>query len=308
MQKTITKITQYIDVAKSRVTRPWHRITVFGGDMGSRPEGGSLSQRGDFINYVAIYHPKYNPTLITPETYKDWNHYDVYQDLLSFEEDLCAFVDVIIIFLEGVGAVGEFGAFLKTHDTSKKLIIVIHEDYWEENSFIRLGLVLNLENRYKNATFSVPGTLGKEDVFQIIEEVELRLSKQPKTEALDLANTRHILLTIADFVELIQVARLTDISNFLEALGATLSLKRLHQLMFVLERLEVLKFRRSGNESFYTFLHTGESYVEYSLIDKRLERARIKSQLFEQTVADRRRKAAYERFKVPNIGVEKNVA
>ncbi|UHL64072.1 retron St85 family effector protein [Paralcaligenes sp. KSB-10] len=275
--------------------------------MGSRPEGGSISQRGDFINYVMVNHAQYSPILITPESYKDWNHFDVYQDLLSFEEDLCAFVDVIIIFLEGAGAVGEFGAFLKDPSTAKKLIIVIHEDHWDTDSFIRLGLVLNLEIRHKNAAFSVPGKLNKEDVHQIIEEVELRLSKQPKTEALDLTNSRHLLLTIADFVELIHVARLTDISNFLEALGVTLSLKRLHQLMFVLERLEVLKLRRAGNESFYTFLHSGEHYVEYGLIEKRLERPRIKSQLFDQTVADRRRKAAYERFRAPDTEVE-NVA
>src|SRR3546814_5818651 len=147
---------------------------------------------------------------------------------------LCAFVDVILLFVDGVGACGECGAFIKDERTAQKLLVVMDERYFEEDSFIRLGLLFRLEHSHQNITLSVPKYLSNDDVGQIVYELEQRLGSAPLSEELDLTNTRHQLFIIADFVELIQVARRSDIASFLQELGVTLAVKRLSQLLYVL--------------------------------------------------------------------------
>lgn len=275
---------------------------MFGGDTTNGSDGNPLSQRGSFLTLVSLNHSVYSGSLVTPEEYTEWNQFGVYDDLLTFEEDLCALVDVIVIFLERPGAIAEFAAFLQNEATASKLVVAVPDEHWDDASFIMHGLVRNLLARNDKAAFSMPARLNHEDVRHIIDEISTRIAALPKTEALDLGNLRHILLLIADFVELIQVARATDIQTFLTKIGVTLSVRRLHQLIFVLERLEVVKTRRAGNDPFITFERTGEHYVEYGHKEESSPRARLKSRLFEKTQDDRRRSYAYKRLR-PTVEV-----
>lgn len=229
----------------------------------------------------------------------------MYQDLLTFEEDLCAFVDVILLFLDGAGACGECGAFIKDARTAKKLLVVMDEQYFEEDSFIRLGLLFRLEHAHQNITLSVPKALSNDDIDQIVDELEQRLSIAPSSEELDLTNTRHQLFIIADFVELIQVARRSDISTFLQGLGVKLTTKRLSQLLYVLERFNIIKASRGLREQLYAPIPAGERYVDYSLAaGGRWDRPRAKALLFEKTREDKHRHHAFMRAKQAEIGVK----
>jgi hypothetical protein len=296
VQQTITTIAESIDIAKTRVLRCGHRITVFGGDI-SNADGHPLSQRGSFLALVSLNHGRYNESIVTPEEYAEWNQFGVYDDLLTFEEDLCALVDIIVIFLEQPGAIAEFAAFLKNEITASKLIVAVQDEYWEEPSFIMYGLVRHLRVKNANSAFSMPARLNREDVRHLVDEISARISALPKKEALDLDNPRHILLLIADFVELIQIARVSDINAFLTRLTIPLSARRLHQLIFVLERLELVKTQQAGNDTFVTFVRTGEHYVEYGHKGESAPRARLKTLLFEKTREDRRRSYAYKRLR-----------
>lgn len=254
---------------------------------------------------LALGHRAIYQACTTPEVYEDWKDFGMYQDLLTFEEDLCAFVDVILLFLDGVGACGEFGAFIKDERTAKKLLVVMDERYFEEDSFIRLGLLFRLEHTHQNITLSVPKDLSSDDVGQIVYELEQRLSEAPLSEGLDLTNTRHLLFIIADFVELIQVARRSDISTFLEELGVTLTTKRLSQLLYVLERFNIIKASRGLREQLYASAPVGEHYVDYSLTTRqRWDRPRVKALLFEKTREDKHRHHAFMRAKQAEVGVK----
>jgi hypothetical protein len=275
---------------------------VFGGDTTNGADGSPLSQRGSFLTLVSLNHSTYSSSLVTPEEYTEWNQFGVYDDLLTFEEDLCALVDVIVIFLERPGAIAEFAAFLKNDATVSKLIVAVLDEHWDDPSFIMHGLVRNLLVKNDKAAFSMPARLNHEDVRHIIDEISSRIGALPKTEALDLSNLRHVLLLIADFIELIQVARVSDIQTFLTHIGISLSGRRLHQLIFVLERLEIVKTRQAGNDPFITFERLGEHYIDYGQKGESAPRARLKSRLFEKTQEDRRRSYAYKRLR-PTVEV-----
>ncbi len=277
-------------------------MVVFGGKLANQ---FPLPHRGQFMAVLPIRHRAIDQICTTPEVYEDWKDFGMYQDLLTFEEDLCAFVDVILLFLDGVGACGECGAFIKDERTAKKLLVVMDEQYFEEDSFVRLGLLFRLEHSHQNITLCVPRQLSNDDVGQIVYELEQKLASAPLSEALDLTNTRHQLFVIADFVELIQVARRSDIASFLQELGVTLSAKRLSQLLYVLERFEIIKASRGLREQLYAPLPTGEHYVNYSLAaGGRWDRARVKALLFEKTREDKHRHQAFMRARQAEIGVQ----
>ncbi|MGE4439513.1 retron St85 family effector protein [Achromobacter sp.] len=301
MQKTIKDLAQTIDISKCRIARSTRRVVVFGGKLANQHP---LPHRGQFMAVLSLRHRAIDQICTTPEVYDDWKDFGMYQDLLTFEEDLCAFVDVILLFLDGVGACGECGAFIKDERTAKKLLVVMDERYFEEDSFIRLGLLFRLEHTHQNITLSVPKDLSNNDVDQIVDELEQRLGEAPLSEGLDLADTRHQLFIIADFVELIQVARRSDISTFLQELGVTLNTKRLSQLLYVLERFNIIKASRGLREQLYAPVPVGVHYVDYSLAAGRWDRARVKALLFKKTSEDKHRHQAFVRAKQAEVGVK----
>lgn len=300
MHPTIKAIADTIDPTKTRVRRAGRRITVFGGALDN--PNAAPSQRSAFITTLYVVRPNYSQWVITPENYKDWNHFGVYDDLLSFEEDLCALVDVIVIFLETAGAIAEFASFVKAPTALSKLVIAVTEGYHDDDSFINLGLVRHLraQPKHKEAdpdpVFIVPQQVDRDDATFILEEVDRRLGLLPETEALDLDNMRHQMLLIADFVELIQVARQNDINIFLDHLGIKLTAHRLNQLLFVLQRLEILALLPVSNDRFFRFCGSDGHFIDYAHTDGSAPRERLKTRLYEKTLLEARRKHAYKKL------------
>jgi hypothetical protein len=62
-----------------------------------------------------------------------------FQNLLDLEEYLSALVDAVVLFLESPGSICELGAFVKTDEIRKKLIVVISNIHNNMPSFITLG-------------------------------------------------------------------------------------------------------------------------------------------------------------------------
>ena len=273
---------------------------MFGGAL-KNPDAAP-SQRGTFITTLHIDRPQYAEGLVTPEDYKDWNQFGVYNDLLSFEEDLCALVDVIVIFLETEGAIAEFASFIKTPAALPKLVIAVKEKYADDDSFINLGLVRHLlaQPKHKHTDpdplFIVPEQLDRDDAAFILEEIDRRMRLLPATEALDISNMRHLMLLIADFIEMIQVARQNDIAIFLEQLGIEIAAHRLQQLLFVLQRLQIIALLPAANDRFFRFCASDAHFIDYGHKDGPSPRERLKVRLYEMTLAEARRKHAYKKL------------
>ncbi|WP_155754696.1 retron St85 family effector protein [Burkholderia stagnalis] len=303
MQTTIADIAKSIDLAKTRIRKSDRRITVFGGPVTN--SNGPPSQRSSFLTTLSIARPQYSEHVITPENYKDWNHFGIYNDLLQFEEDLCSLVDVIVIFLESEGAIAEFASFLKAPSALKKIIIGITEAYSEHDSFINLGLVRHLRSHIQpkdtdpDPVFTISEQIDPDESKFIAEEIDRRLSALRGNEAFDKSNMRHIMLLVADFIELIQVARKNDISTFLDNLEIELNAQRLQQMLFVLQRLEITALHKTSNDSFYKLRAKEERFIEYGFKNDSIPRERIKAKFFEKTSAEPRRRLAYKKLTKP---------
>ncbi|WP_124482304.1 retron St85 family effector protein [Burkholderia stagnalis] len=307
VQTTITDIAKSIDLAKTRIRKADKRITVFGGPMSN--SDGPPSQRLSFLTTLSLVRSTHTKHVITPENYKDWNHFGIYNDLLQFEEDLCTLVDVIVIFLETEGAIAEFASFLKAPSALKKIIIGITEAYSDHDSFINLGLVRHLRAHVQpndtdpDPVFTISKQIDPEDSKFISEEIDRRLDLLRGNEAFDKNNVRHIMLLVADFIELIQVARKNDILTFFEHLEIGVNSQRLQQMLFVLQRLEIIALHKASNDSFYRLYAKEEKFIDYGFKKDSIPRERIKAKFFEKTFAEPRRKLAFKKLSMA-AGVE----
>ncbi|WP_283816658.1 retron St85 family effector protein [Phenylobacterium glaciei] len=71
-----------------------------------------------------------------------------YRDLLSFETDLAQVCELVIIFPESEGSIAELGAFSVIEEISERLLVVPRDKKFTEKSFVKLGPLLALTNRF----------------------------------------------------------------------------------------------------------------------------------------------------------------
>lgn len=112
-----------------------------------------------FPNYLNILYPE--DLFIDMLNRKDY-------DLLTMEKVLAQNCDLIIIVPESPGSFTELGAFVNNEDTAKKVLVLQHQKYKRQRSFITQGPVSYIANNYKNSILyfgndieKVPGQVRK---------------------------------------------------------------------------------------------------------------------------------------------------
>ncbi|MBC3875575.1 retron St85 family effector protein [Undibacterium flavidum] len=239
MFKSIDEFAQAIDLQKSKVKKGPHKVTIFGGPQTDK-NGQAISQRGIFL----LFATNLADAFVVPEDFKNWNQFGVYDDLLLFEEDICAIADSVLIFLESAGAIAEFGTLIKPPEIASKLHIVINNDFHQEESFINHGLINHIKNKFDDTkiTVSQDSSLSLIETRHIVQTIKNQFEKQSKEEAFKALNVRHVLHLIVDFIDLVQVAEYKDIKRFLEKLKLKYTKKkRLEQLLLTLKNIGLIR-------------------------------------------------------------------
>jgi hypothetical protein len=96
---------------------------------------------------------------VTPEEFKIFAPDGNYQDWLSFESEFAQIVDLIVLFSESYGSVAELGAFAMVPEIA--LLVVMDDKYYGDPSFIKLGPVRRLEDKYGKSAVCV---LNRQDI------------------------------------------------------------------------------------------------------------------------------------------------
>lgn len=88
---------------------------------------------------IAYLHPftKYN-SILAEELEAFFPNGD-YKDFLSLESDIAQISTLILLFSESFGSAAELGAFAMVEEIARKLLVVIDDKRYSENSFIKLG-------------------------------------------------------------------------------------------------------------------------------------------------------------------------
>ncbi|MCJ7601913.1 MAG: retron St85 family effector protein [Desulfobulbaceae bacterium] len=258
-----------ISLEKSYVKLSPPIVFLFGGaipDIGVPPQ----SVRGRLYDYIFSKHSSLSQSLVIPEDFKDWLHDSIYPDLLSFESDLAQTSSLVIIALESPGAIAELGSFSVNCALKDKMIIIISEHHHNQDSFITLGPLRQLP---KKNVYSYPYDhmhLGRslDDFLEdIVENIKTNLEGLDKTERFDTKNNGHVSLLIYELLLLFKALKLVEIQGYLKTLSINISLTVIKRLLFLLEKLELVRKKRLGNIDYYVPARTDQR-INFSSVDK----------------------------------------
>ena len=128
-----------------------------------------------------------------------------YSDLIQFEADIAQISDLVLLVAESAGSLTELGAFAMD-GRAPRLLVFIRDDYYQAESFIRLGPLRFIHARYDDAVSYYPwrsyndGSLKVTTISSYIRDIKrdiiAKLDSLPKAEELNIGQPRHIMILI----------------------------------------------------------------------------------------------------------------
>ena len=284
------------------------RIWRFGGkgvfNSGQEP---SESLRDSFWRQSLMLPPSANRTwhhdLDIPENHQGWWAFSGYDDLLTFERDACHLARAIILFPESPGSLAELGALAVDDSIVDRLLVVVQSRFLEPScreSFLNLGPLKRVEVRQHRCVIhaETTRTLANDDFDTIIEFIDARLPKSRNSEKLDVGNPKHRLLLIADLVDLLLIARPTELRAVLQYFGVEIAVAELERAAKLLEFFGLLRIDHWGMELFFVRRkQLSRTWVSYTSQDglPSFDRSRFKVERRTALSADKRQLAVLER-------------
>lgn len=253
----VTYLTEQLDPAGCKVINLPDRIWVLGGFMTS-PGEPPASLRDCFwrrtiestLNRSWVRH------LACPEEFPEWWAFSGYEDLLTFERDACFLARAILLFVESPGAIAELGCLASHESILPNILTVVQRHHLERdrrNSFLNLG---PLKRVREHGGECVIGTnqekeLPEVDFDTIIETIENIISTNQMSSSFDKNNQSHVLLLVADVIDLMLVSKEKEIDYILNFYNVKLDEKILKQYLELLNFFDLVKKEKQGREIFW---------------------------------------------------------
>ncbi|MDG5495139.1 retron St85 family effector protein [Niveispirillum sp. BGYR6] len=185
------------DVERVHVHEPINVVLLCGGQYKQNNDGPPLSLRDAFLNAVPPPSIMKEYELIQAEEItQQFNFSNFYDDILKFETDIAQIVHLIILFCESQGALTELGAFSVIDEIMNRLFVIIDENYWSHDSFIKLGPLRRIVNKVgrhaihviSDEDFGKNGKslaqVNKSELVRVVEnslKVRLEVKSSPRT-------------------------------------------------------------------------------------------------------------------------------
>ena len=261
-------------------------LNVNGSRIGSRPRlvflcGGrsdsDQSLRSHIIAALKASKPSLHQSTVLAEDVFDSFSGAAYDDLLMFEQDLAELCSLIVIVAEGPGAIAELGAFSLLETTKPRLLVIVDEQHYAENSFIRLGPVEHVRQHSEDQVLAYQwlapnkGPLVIERVAAFSDELlshieRIANARSRATEQLK-PGSLHDLFVLHSFAHLAGAVRFEEAKTFLKRVtGFDVGERKLKQYLKILSALNLVTARRRGNVDFYVGSPDAH-YVEWAFAD-----------------------------------------
>jgi len=279
-------------------------VAIFGGQLSTPGEISSglpyKSCRDAYIQWLATNSPAERSKALMPESYEDWNNFNTYNDLLLFEADLGYLTAAIVVFLEAAGSIAELGAFSQIESLKDRLVIVVTGDRHPIKSFISLGPLRQLELRDRESVCVVPAK-DQTEILSDIDVINAAITKKKisnKTKRTFTPGNKHHQFALAlDLIALIEVVTFTDIKLLFEHFLINVNEHRIEQILFTLEKSQLVKKRRYGGKDYFAPTIRGKKYLDFngnSTVEK-FNRARIQSKIIDNRKSTDREKV-FQKF------------
>jgi hypothetical protein len=235
-----------------------------------------------------------------PESYEDWSNFNTYSDLLLFEADLGYLTAAIVVFLEAFGSIAELGAFSQIESLKDRLVIVVLGDRHPIKSFISLGPLRQLEKKDTDSVCVVPARDETEILndINVINAAVLKKKARNKTKrTFTPEDKQHQVALALDLIALIEVVTFTDIKLLFEHFQVSANEHRILQILFTLEKSELIRKRRYGGIDYYAPATRGTRYLDFKGIspNEKFNRARLQVKVLTNRISTDREKV-FQKF------------
>jgi len=305
----LDQLRDQLDPGACRLVNLPGRIWLFGGSgvfrLGSAEPSASL--RESFWRQTLAAPPSAGRQWISdldiPENHEGWWAFSGYSDLLTFERDSCYLARAIILFPESPGAIAELGALAVDDWIVDRLLVVVQRQFLEHGarkSFLNLGPLKRADDRALQCVINTTSKreLPSDDLEAVLAFLDAKLPRVHGSEKLKLENPTHRLLLIADLIDLMMIARPSELLSALQHFGLDLTLGELERAVKLLAFFGLARVDRWGLEQFFVRRAVVDrAWVDYTSKDgqPKFDRSRFKVDRRELLATDRRQLAVLDR-------------
>ncbi|WLB53788.1 retron St85 family effector protein [Bradyrhizobium japonicum] len=258
-----------LDAEKIHVQAPSDIVFLCGGQRSDLSEPEPLSLRDAFLKIIDNPIFRGRDLVQAEDVTDDFLFFAKYDDILEFETDFAQIVELIILFCESEGSLAELGAFAMISEIASRLFVVVREKHWQVPSFIKLGPLRLIGNKY-----------GRESIF-VIEDAEvgmrgdsaahvdkealkslllnpltLRLERPREPSTFDPGRSGHVIKLIVGLVQEYGALRVTEISEVLSVLNAPQGTAEINRYLFCAKAAGWVKEVSKGSSDYFVAVAT----------------------------------------------------
>ncbi len=290
-----------VDPEKATVVSFPEYIAVFGGAISRKiKKAKPKSQRDTFVKWISANRKELEELLIVPESYEDWSDFDTYSDLLLFERDLGCLTGAVLVFVETPGAIAELGAFSQIDSLSQRLLIVVTESRHPKKSFISLGPIRSVTETQKQLFSVCVIPDGKAETLVahmhvVMGTLDDKRRRKTGSAVFNKDDPQHQILLVLDLINLFLVTTILEIQTLARHFGVELPLRRLNQILFTLQKTQLITSQHYGNTQYFVPKRFRNTYIDFTskVGANSFNRERAKTERWSEIQADQYRKYAY---------------
>jgi len=130
---------------KLRVERPKDFVFFCGGANPTAADRTRVSLRHYLLNKKSFF-KRVKADIVLAEQANQLYRDTKYENLIDFEADIACIATLVLVIAESAGSLAELGAFASHPTISKALRVIIQNQYYNQESFIRFGPIQLLQN------------------------------------------------------------------------------------------------------------------------------------------------------------------
>jgi hypothetical protein len=171
-----------------------------------------------------------------------------FENLLDLEECIAAIVTSVVLIVESAGSICELGAFCKTPEIRKKLVVIVQNEKSNIKSFIVLGALNYIKSQNQEQDIlPYDWSYGNDNAPTVAEyalnamtsDVPEAIGRINKTEIFDKESKGHIIYLILAICHILRGAKIGEIKKLLDVSGILIEEKLIRKY---LDTLEICKF------------------------------------------------------------------
>jgi hypothetical protein len=214
-----------------------------------------------------------------PEDFRVFPPHGQYTDILSFETEFAEIVDLVVLFSESQGSFTELGAFSMIKEIADRLLVVIDDENYGADSFIKLGPLLFLQNNIGQSSVCVVNRSELEiasikdvtnlniTVFEsrIVEAINARKGEVKEPTTFNPERPGHIIKLIVGIIQHYGALTIDEIDKDLVGFGVKSKTSKLADCLLCAINAEWILKDRRGIKDYYCAVPNKGDALEYRL-------------------------------------------